>query len=515
MTKKIMSVAALVAILGTGAQAFDTNTDGDVLNRNAVMGTYNDVFGQQSTLPGALNRSMDTNSQDRLKGDAIIFPAFKMGEGWETEFVFRNNHTDRASVVKVVVYSADDSSEVVDFNVYLSGSDQVRFTALDGSIRSTDDSIVTSESWEESDETKIKFADEVALDLPVVKQDGTAMNEGYAIAYAMVNTVVGAAGGDFHHDHRGLWKAYRNQLDAQRPGWMDLTALRQGVYTESNVTAPNIDLNGTVFTNPNRATLSGTERMINTTGEVRDLLIPVTALTNYTADPAPGGGDRGMLWAPGEYAAIADRCLTGADATTYATYNAACVLADTATFEVSSATYTYENAGGTAATVSNKIVITQPTKRFLVQLGEGGSYWSTVGCNASADAGEAVATGRTYGFYAGLDIRDETETTLGEAPDGPATYVPITSPANYDPTDPTIDSAYCTELVEDNDIELVMDPSTGEIFAEDKDGFVEVSFRADQATTTIPAIITQMTASRVNGTDARTNWVYAPSNRSN
>ena len=130
MTNKIMSIAAIAAIFGTSAYAFDTNTAGKILNRDAVEGNY--TGGTASTV--RLLKSVDGHPDpitgaitDRLKGDALIFPAFQADEdGWNTEIVLRNNYSNKAIIAKVVVYDGKDSSEVRDFNVYLSANDQLR-----------------------------------------------------------------------------------------------------------------------------------------------------------------------------------------------------------------------------------------------------------------------------------------------------------------------------------------------------------------------------------------------------
>ncbi|WP_153015051.1 hypothetical protein, partial [Sulfurovum riftiae] len=148
MVKKLISVAAVVAIMGTGVQAFDTNTTGDILTRTGQPGNYIGGIMAYSDL-----RLSTNESGDRLKGDALIFPAFDMQNDWGTEIIFRNELKENAVVAKVVLYAADDSRELIDFNVYLSGLDQFRFTIKDGVVKSTDGSVVISENFQTDDVT--------------------------------------------------------------------------------------------------------------------------------------------------------------------------------------------------------------------------------------------------------------------------------------------------------------------------------------------------------------------------
>ena len=233
MTKKIMSIAAIAAIFGTGAQAFDTNYDGNITNREAVEAKYTGGLRASQTLLRSFD--IDPNSgrpADRLRGDALIFPAFQAdASGWETEIVLRNNYGDRAVIAKAVIYNGTDSAEVRDFNIYLSPNDQVRFRLTkEGKIVSNDGSIVTNETIQTDDVTKLKFANELPFEKDISAIDSSSdVENGYIIVYGMAETnatidpntglVDATAGTNFDHNHTGIWQSYRAGMDAYRDGW--------------------------------------------------------------------------------------------------------------------------------------------------------------------------------------------------------------------------------------------------------------------------------------------------------
>jgi len=520
MTKRVLSAAAAVAIMATGAMAFDTNQDGDILNRDAVQGTYLD--GKAATQ--ALLRSVDTATSDRLKGDALIFPAFQAdSDGWQTDIVLRNNYDDRAVVAKAVIYAGHDSSEVRDFNIYLSANDQARFTLTSASqVVSTDGSIVVAETVK-SDKV-VEFASEekpfkgdlqdIATQAPITS--------GYVIVYGMFES----NSSDYHNNHAAIWKKYRELMDENREGWRDFTTtMRKGVFTEANITSPNVDVNSSdsnssgyeVFGVGANA-LSGTVRIYNGDTETRDMLLPATALQNYTPD-RNDSEQRIMLWAPNEYAAIADRCIDG-DAGDgngdYAGYDRDCIYADTETFLIDNATYTFENEGTNGdRSVANKLIMTQPTKRFLAQIDpdqNDNEFWhdgNDDNCFEPADAKVVAGTG--YGILAQLALYGDDEETFGQAPESEEDPVLLTSPGDLVEVPAQTLSALCNEVAVATDIEKgLTDPATGTNWPETSNGFIKYDFGNDSGK--IPAIVTQMTATRVNG-EGKINWVYAPSDR--
>ncbi|MEA2028021.1 MAG: hypothetical protein U9N49_03480 [Campylobacterota bacterium] len=566
MTKMIMSAVTASLFLTSSASAFETNTAGTILDLAGNKGIYS--VANMANI--ALQRSFDSATEDRMSGDALIFPAYKMNENWETEVTFRNNYDDRGVVAKVVLYSGDTSREIFDFNVYLSANDQVRFV-LDSTqtFQSKDCSIVTRASFgtnttPDNTSTRTKFAcdtDEYPNGFEYnirnhinanAKVDMTpeVLENGYIVVYGIFETNLNGYTGNvfnynrpdltlsnvkindntFHFKHLELWRLYREVMDAYRtPLWRNWQeTMTYGVYTVATpLPAPNLaDIdgasNGTLVANNQtdgvqpvgQNALSGSVRIYSSAAaeESRDLTLPATALANYSDDTTL------FLWAPTEYASIGDRCIDVdfLDIDPYVNYNSTCVGNDTTTFLVDNAVYTFKHDANniTNADLANTLLITQPTKRFLVQLfynnvglALADTYWTfnTTTCprqSISAN-GTQVYDGLEYGIRANLGALfddDENSYTLN-------TDVDVFSPYTLDATL----VSHCDELTTLSNIELSSDNEIKE-FAQDKNGFIKVDFNNGDIDTRLPAIITQMKATRVNGV-AKTNWFYAPSNR--
>ncbi|MEA2029764.1 MAG: hypothetical protein U9N49_12440 [Campylobacterota bacterium] len=571
MTKKIMSAAAAAVLMTSGAFAFDTDPNGTLMN---LMGDEA-VYNLSNVAVAPLQRSFDSATDDRMTGDALIFPAFKMNENWETEVVFRNNYADRAVVAKVVLYRGSDTKEVIDFNVYLSANDQVRFV-LDSEqkLKTSDASVAVLGPIGNNDATQVQFASDIdggyVLDIKkFLGEIGGAnftkddIEDGYIAVYGLFETNLAGYTGDvtningtypdltgtnvvvtdngFDHKHRELWQLYRKTMDDYRTAeWRTLrTTMQHGVYTLANpFPAPNLADNSGVLgagdgVQPvGQNALSGSVRIYSSANaaEPRDMILPATALANYS------DANTLFLWAPTENASIGDRCIDvdninapDIDANAFVDYNKACIQADTVTFLVDNAVYTFKNEeGGSAA---NTLLITQPTKRFLAQLtldqvvtpngifsnsraalgvlpGNAADYWTfnSTTCPRQllgANNTPGVFDGPEYGINADLSaVFDDDENTITSVDN-----MMLISPYN----NITTVSTHCDELVALNNIELTSGDALKE-FAQDKNGFIKVDFNNATANTSIPAIITQMKATRVNGV-AQTNWFYAPSNR--
>ncbi|WP_161937643.1 hypothetical protein, partial [Sulfurovum riftiae] len=167
---------------------------------------------------------------------------------------------------------------------------------------------------------------------------------------------------------------------------------------------------------------------------------------------------------------------------------------DTQAFLVNSTTYVYNNANGN---VDNKFIITQPTKRFMVQLGMGSEYWINACEDTSPDAAN-IETGLAWGFRGELTVLDENEKSYEEEIGGGI----ITSPANS-----SSQSAHCKEITTLGSEDL--EGQAGE-FA-NGNGFIHYEMTTGEEKG-IPAIITQMSANRVGG-NGEINWVYAPATK--
>ena len=493
MTKNIMSIAAAAALLTSGATAFETNSTGELMNISGLQGAYKTDARLERSEPMRVNRM---NAQF---GDALLFQAFNQRDAWGTEIVVRNNHP-YAVVAKFVAYSGIDSQEVRDFNIYLSANDVFRCTIQDGMITTTDDSVMVGgpdAKW--GDFENVTLADET----------------GYVVVYAMaasekvqIHTPKAAADGTM--DPKSILKLhYEHALDTVRSGWRETYKLDgsvdeqavfmgKGVYlrgeSDAEINAPKVpngDLEDTNLTNPNQYTLSGTVRIFNA-DEPRDLLLPAIASANYSADYYDGYT---MLWAPRELAAFADRSIINGE--DYDVYDSDAVVEDAWAYTVNQAYYTFNNATDTSVStdLANKLVITQPEKRTLVQLDAADDFWTkTVHCPAQAMEDEKVLSklvnGTTYGLIYAALVWDEAESVhTGE----------VIVPPELSPGDDLslVPEVRCNEVAEIANVEAATDNA-------EKNGYAVVKF-----TKPTPAIITQMTASSV-GDARRINWIEAP-----
>ncbi len=520
MTKNIMSIAAAAAILTSGAMAFETTNgkfnigtvadpvyipQGTLLNINMALGDYNSSLPTDVPLyVDDTNPGQTINVDADNRGDALMFQAFNQKDGWGTEIVVRNNQ-NYAVVAKFVAYSAIDSQELRDFNIYLSANDVFRCTIKDGKITTTDDSVNIGAGW------------------GVFENVTLPEESGYVAVYAMgaqvfnrIHTPTAAAEGK-QDPKETLKQGYEYVLDSTRRTWRS-HAMEEGVYVEDQdfgtINAPKIMANGLYVQlcdgydvwprgcqqgevvsyphlfNPNEFTLSGTVRMYNA-DEPRDLVMPALSLNNYT--PSYESADDGfmMMWAPKELAAFADRNLIhDAAKSPYDIYSVSGIFQDSAQNSINIAYYTFNSAttdASDSSDVQNKLILTQPEKRTAVQIGLGLNFWQPGTCDrAGADSGAEVdgllANGSTWGLVYGAQVWDEAEDTDT-----------ITQDPDVSPGGTKAKARLCAEVGEIADLE------EGTEMAE-KNGYAIVAFQKQA-----PAFITQMTASKVGG-ERRINW---------
>ena len=337
--------------------------------------------------------------------------------------------------------------------------------------------------------------------LDIARQE--PVKSGYVVVYGVAETNGSAMGYD--HKHVGIWSEYRAAMDTFRPEWRTYqSTMKKGVYTKIAIASPNVEHNASTGLNGVAATaLSGTVRIYNAedANGARDVLLPATALENFSDK-----NETLMLWAPSEYAAIADRCITAG------AYDKSCINQDTKTFLVTNTTYTFENAAqATSKNVSNQLIMTQPTKRFLAQLGED-TYWQNDATDFCEEAaGAKVVSGTGYGVVANYNIFNDDEKTFGKKAGEPIDDG-LTSPGDHEDTDPAKQGNTCRELAVIADIEKgLTDPADGTNWPETSNGFASYTFGAGGM---IPAIVSQMTASVVDG-EGKINWVYAPTDKPN
>jgi len=618
MRKKIlsMSIAAVVtAMTSSGVMAFDTDgcstcsNDGSII----VQGTTQMAGYQGRMLPQINGTDANTKNDHppvqsfanlRLSanglGDALIFPMFKQGDGWGTEIVVRNTDPNHAIVAKVAVYAADDSEELLDFNVYLSASDVVRFKIENGKVTSEDGSILRvfpAPSSGSNDVTRDKFA---SKGRPFVRDLST--QKGYVVVYGMAQASTDQDSIDdqdmrYHKQHPRLFKNYRRELDACRPDWRTghQYAMVNGTYTRHTLASNNVDnysvpapnqanncnlrfkddtfiainkvidsatqasilasrikdkasaaealdqvenmltkvqdlalpayssiakvekrlkvslaaitkakdlvqpgdvatkselaeiantINdlaqqvATAVTNISSSatpsapgnffgdvdpSLTGTVRLYNAINGARDMVLPATAIENFTS------GNK-IIYTEGEIASLQDRRIIG-NGDGWAMYFEHGIRTDAKAFMVRSASYNFA-----AESLANKLTITQPYKRVLVQLGNDDGYWQ----NSDSDFG---------GFSYLYSVFDENEHIDN------ITYTH--SPHNS-----------FGKILSDELETSLANLEEGTEF-EGKNGFALLRFtNIDGHTSGIPAIITQMVGTTVGGVP-QLNWIYS------
>jgi len=544
--KSILSAATAIAVMTTGAMAFDkieytglpyVNLSDKGINNGRVEAAY--FGGTQAANTMVRSASVaGLASSDHQKGDALVYAAFNQSDNWKTEITVRNR-SENAVIAKAVLYDAEDSSEVLDFNIYLSANDVAKFTIGDGQVLTADGSIVKSVTtpYNQPDDSATFYTQG---NKESIKAFST--KTGYVIVYAMVE-----ADQTYHKNHQQLFKDYRKSLDLCRVDSTGATAWREAYITDGNmqqgmitfaanrssiknilgqeenadkikeVSAANVDVacddrdGRAYFGDPAADSLVGTARMYAEEGEQsRDLLLPALAIANFT--------DGNMILATeGEFVSFGDRTMKDAvdaidesDPTSgpldvlpdnnlncstvnsninnCSIYDEAMIREDAKTFLVESAYFTFSDSKNPTneADKFDDLLVVQPYKRTLVDLGNDDQYWSN------------LSTTNPYGgFTTGIKVFDEEENPLCF---GIGDTI-ITSP--YVPSD-TVPVIY-PELAS---VAVCEKPGEGR---EDKNGWADVSFFGKQGSG-IPAIVTQMVGSIVDE-HAQTNWVYAPVNR--
>ena len=554
---KMLSAIAAVAVLSSGAIAFDMTVNGEIFTvKGGFDGqiTSTDVKGIDTTdteaYPVDYNGDVDTNGARKRvagspvvaatylggveasqpmrlsangKGDALIYPAFRAGDGWSTEIIVRNTN-NTAVVAKAVLYAADDSRELIDFNIYLSAHDAFRFNiSKDGVLSTRDGSYAKGvDPTYETDKVEFVKHEEEEWEIGKLEDNVTA---GYVVIYGMIQ----ARTNSYHLKHKKLYQDYRLALDLCRDSDGNLTnhlsrnnipmtqwrrayvenGVVNGTLTlPSGVGAPNVDANCTDgndtagaeamrkargntkmldhFKSPANDALFGSVR-IQHEGDNRDLLLPATAIANFTDDTV----DQMMLWATGEYASMQDRRIydNTANANPFSEYNKTGVERDSDTFLTKKAYYVFNK--DTDNVERNTLLVTQPMKRPLVQLGDTMGYWDNEG-TAVSPWGDFKLQYRLY---------DDNEKEYAEE----AGLQHITSPYNTDPA-----AGYVNELQVLRDLEEdkdIVKGTNGEYFNNGTHGYADIDFYGNR-NTGLPAIITQMSSSKV-GNEAQINWVYS------
>jgi len=538
-----MLSAITAATMVTSVSAFDSDINGKIYSKTVVINPDTNVsvskyyasnyyMGENAANDPANDHPLKL-SQNSQYGDALIYPKFTVKGSWTTDISVRNS-SDNAVVAKVVLYAADDSRELRDFNIYLSGNDVFTFNiSKDGNVTTQDGSYpkeTTQPKYGSSKDNAI-FVNDKQETHSITTIDSE--QEGYIVIYGMAQSDFDAGSGKgYHNKHNILFKDYRQLIDHCRgDDWRaayndssdDKAAfIKNGMLsTSSKVKAPNLILsdcipfhssadNGDIPTFSSvKPVLAGTVRLSNNDANVkesRDLILPATALSNFSDDIK----NIGMLWTEGEYAAIQDRRIDGDK------YDVDGIKADAKAFEISSTEYTYNSSDS-----ANQLIFTQPMKRILVQTGNA-DYYSHISRTDVPVIKENDASNieyfdivTSYGcFYAGTSIFNENEQVPGSTPkDTTIKYSQFISPYTTTQINKvTPDCKFKNELqvLTDTDLQDKDDNLTKAM--NQNGGFVKVNITSEDGTqnSRIPAIITQMIGSTTSNGSWQTNWVYAP-----
>ncbi len=398
MVKKVLSIAAAAAIAVTGASAFDVFDDGWNPGRQLPY-TYNNAVPRTATTAPSLDAVGSINVMQAMTGDALVFPVYYVGNGWETHLRVINTSSTNAVVAKVVFFAGNDSRELRDFNIYLSANDVWTGTVkidTDGVARliSTDESSPLPGGGMASASNPMKTE---PIDVPVgyVAVIGLAMavdsniptHDYKGAGAAGLAALAGSNALDMkdaraHGDHSGLRKAYNAVATRVRAIGQPIV-FNNGVIT-SGTRVPNVDLASAVTTPTNvggdnkgdyffagvRNVLAGDVRITDNVNG-KDMVMPAITIQNETDDTGPRC--QALLVAEGEKAHLADRALTGADAVAGSTpnfnavrseYDYARLAGDATAFGERNVWMMY---GDTTSYVNNQLIVTSPYKRVLIE----------------------------------------------------------------------------------------------------------------------------------------------------
>jgi len=533
MTKKIMSIAAIAAIFTTGANAFDaTQGHGKLMKETsataAVQGTY---FGENNATINHVT-ALARYANPGQPGDALIFPAFFSNNGFSTEFSVINTSSTEAVVAKVVLYSAVNSNELRDFNIYLSANDVFRATIKDGKITSTDGStvVVGSDGASVKDDHGFKYTDNATMASTTTPFE-TSVGEdiGYIGVFGMVqaerNTTISPSpigtskhvDARYHQKHLELWRDYRHLVDQCRTeNWR--SGITNGIYTgAARVTTPNIDANNSIRLSTTPEIITGIDKNCTTlqssaqladnnrrtpvhftgvgqvlTGSIivsgtdskgtRAMTLQPTTFANFSDK------NNTVLWTEGELATIFDRCIESNATYNKTDYNATCVQTDAGVNRITSTLYEF-------GSVESKLLVTQPWKRVLVQMnGDGATLpfagaWNNVNRQSTANGIVSGADNKDFNIkdYGVFNI---TQTVYNDDEDQ---YIGTSGGFTVSPAS-TSSTGIANEMA-------MFDPLPGG--ANYPKGYSWINYTSPVQ----HGIVTQMTANEIDGS-AEINWIY-------
>ena len=527
-TKKLLSAAAAVAVMTSGAMAFDTDGNGDLFkigdpekSSTYVAGSY--TYENNATL--RRNLVADTNliiGVAGRKGDALIYPAFFSKGGWSSEFTVINN-SNNAMIAKVVLYSAISSKELRDFNIYLSANDVFRATLKDGRIVSTDGSTIISANQTDNgvgnQNTTTRYTDNATFASEKTPFDiSLPEDKGYIAVYGMAEVQstneVGSTDPEnksakYHKQHLQLWKDYRHLVDVCRSTanttWRN--TITDGIYSNGiyapdiNISSCGVDMASTLINSKTKKadyTVTFQSPRPNLAGAIvlkggdshgtRAMKLNAVPLLNFTDDNV-NNADQVLLWTEGEFAALADRNIDN-NGSNYAKYNETLVQNDAASFNRGKYIFEFGNSK------EDQVIVTQPLKRTLIQL-------DTINIASKTANSAQVETGRDALTNLWNGITFTPANFIKE--DGYGSFILSANVYNDDEDKHTA-----------NADSFIVSPATISTSGAPGEVSIITSFLKDAGYAkgyavlpiNVPAIVTQMSATEVNG-NVETNWIYS------
>ena len=506
MVKKLMLSAAVVGALATSAMAYNYNELKAMSPTDKTDGNVTVVNNNWSDLT-ALGFDQTQTS------NALIFPAYFVGNGWETHLRVINTNSKRGIVAKVVFYDGKDSHEVRDFNIYLSPND-----VWTGTVKVDSDGVAKIISTDGS--SPLEDGSMATATNPLSKSIDSPT--GYVEVIAMAETNTSNNMRDGHGDHVGLRNAYKKYALQVRTGSQTTTGLifKNGVIQNQAADYPYVDvnlsaLNGEDVTGDHKAdyNLTPLSKTNYLTGDVRitdtingkDMDLPAYKV-DYNLSSSDWNGTNwvksnkvgDLVYLEGEKANLADVEINGSD------YNATNLQTDITNISTPQTYLTY----GDAAPQNMQALITNPFKRLYVQsaldyadgtvdakitttntlkIGSNGTYYK----DASADSNANIDYGSTSLV---AQIFDNDENAMGAGQFSPATTPTIKLSNEVASTG--------TDITDKNSLAYYINQA---INAGYKKGFVKLT-NSQGTSVDIPGIVTQMMATTAAGKTI-TNWI--------
>ena len=514
MVKRFLLSSAVIGALATSAMAYNIDELSSMSvsrkNTNEVNQTKNNNWSDINVI--GFNQTQTSN--------ALIFPAYFVGNGWETHLRVVNT-ANQGVVAKVVFFDGKDSHEVVDFNIYLSPND-----VWTGTLKVDNDGVAKIISTDDS--APLENGDMASASNPLSKAVDSPTGYVEVIAMAETDTTLNTYKTG-HGDHKGLRTAYNMFAKLMRTGTTTPNLIFQNGVVQNGVASyPYLDINLSKLSGQDidsdghieynltalrtNNILTGDVRITYTgNGAEKDMILPAykvdynitTKDWNGSAWITPTDINSSLIYLEGEKANLADVEINGSD------YNWTNIQTD---INAISTTQTYL-AYGDAAPQNMQAVVSNPFKRVYVQAAldaADGTVDGTINTtnlvkitdnnlnptyyrNASIPQGGTIADINYGSTKLVAQIFDESENMMSAGQFSPATT-------------PTIEltrevSSTGTSLTDTNSLAYYINQAINKGY---KKGFVLLT-NARGNTVRIPGIVTQMIATDVNGR-VITNW---------